>query len=192
MKKRKLADLMRSLPTPDDLKYLSSDEFKHLPDRAAAILLAATMEALLEATVLDALPNGSPDVHKALLSEAGAMGSFAAKIDLALALNVISVDCQKDFHIIRKIRNVFAHARTEVSFATPEISEACAKLTSRMPLGMLFGGWLNVDPIPRYPAWSTGPRRMQALWPRPSRLAAFTLGRAISRGPAGEHLGVRR
>jgi len=59
----------------------------------------------------------------------GNISNFAVKIKLAYALGVIETIVRKELTLIKNIRNVFAHTKADISFATPAIIKACAELT---------------------------------------------------------------
>lgn len=72
---------------------------------------------------------------------------------MAYALDLISAETKNDLDYIRHVRNAFAHARTEVSFDTPEIGNECRKLglkdyideriLGRLPDGSEIGSLTN-------------------------------------------------
>lgn len=137
-KKRSIHDLTRDPPTQKDIEYLNTQEFRSLPDRAAGIVLAAILEAILEATILTFLPNGSAEAQEGLFKENGPLGTFFGKIQLAFAMNLVTAVGKADLDTIRRIRNAFAHARTDVRFETEEIAIECAKLQSLLTPKGLF------------------------------------------------------
>lgn len=62
-----------------------------------------------------------------LLSESRPLGSFSARITLAYCLGLVSAKSSRTLHLIRKIRNEFAHG-TDTSFGTPSIAARCREL----------------------------------------------------------------
>lgn len=76
-------------------------------DRAAAILAFATIDALLE-NLLRAgmLPESPKDIFKG----SGPLATVSAKIKMAFSFGLISKNEHQDLHLLRKIRNDFAHA----------------------------------------------------------------------------------
>lgn len=84
-------------------------EFKQESDRAAVILVAALIDEKLTSLLkskLVALPTANDD-----LFEGGnaPISTFSSKIDLSFRLGLISSKFSRDIHLIRKIRNSFAH-----------------------------------------------------------------------------------
>jgi hypothetical protein len=63
----------------------------------------------------------------------GPLRSFAAKIDVAYAFELIDDELYDDLTIIRDIRNGFAHSVTETDFGSSEIVELVQKFKRRDP-----------------------------------------------------------
>ena len=89
-------------------------EFKNESDRAAVILGAAQLDnflrKLLEGHLLPAT-GGSDE----LLEGDSPLSTFSARINICYRLGLISADFAKLLHIVRKIRNSFAHEVSGVS-----------------------------------------------------------------------------
>jgi DNA-binding MltR family transcriptional regulator len=64
------------------------------------------------------------------------LSSFAAKIEMALTLGVISEDFYYQLHALRKVRNAFAHQIEALTFDHPEIRKAMRVAHSRLPVRM--------------------------------------------------------
>lgn len=95
---------------------------RHRTDRGAAILMAANLEYHLQIAIERKLSENERDI---LFDDDT---TFAKKIQMGRNLGLFGPQTNQSLTIIRKIRNVFAHARVPVSFATPEINDACAIL----------------------------------------------------------------
>ena len=90
-------------------------------DRACAIVSGAMLEAQLEKLLLKNLIEKPPNE---LFSTYGPLSTFAAKIDMATAMGLISKSERSDLHRIRKIRNIFAHSLDEgLGFKTSSIQD---------------------------------------------------------------------
>lgn len=76
-------------------------------DRAAGILGAALLDQFLEHLFRARLAVETPE---SVFAFRGPLGDFAARIDLAFALGWFDADTQSDLHVIRGIRNSFAHS----------------------------------------------------------------------------------
>lgn len=97
-------------------------------DRAAAITLAAGVDQDLE-ILLRKFFVDEPNVVDKLMKGLAPLATFAARIESAYALGLISESERRNLNLIRKIRNDFAHqANLEVSFETPGIKERCLEL----------------------------------------------------------------
>lgn len=94
-------------------------------DRAVAILLSAELDELLRRIIERKLVPHNKQIFKDvskndLLSSYGAIGTFAARIDLGYRLGLLDSFVAHDLHIIRKIRNMFAHEPHGLNFEQPE------------------------------------------------------------------------
>lgn len=84
--------------------------------RASAILAAAMLEQALEALLrgrLVPIPTQTDPLFDAAYAP---LSSFSSKIDLCFRLGLISGPLTRDLHLIRKIRNDFAHNVTGCTF----------------------------------------------------------------------------
>lgn len=78
------------------------------PDRATAILAAAWLdELLLEALRAHLLPPMSPKLD--ILDQNGPLGTFSSRIEAANRLGLIDAQFARALHLVRRIRNDFAH-----------------------------------------------------------------------------------
>ena len=88
-------------------------------ERGMAVLVGAELDRALELVLCAYLPPGK--ARKELFSGgAPPLGTFSSKIYPCRALHLISDEEYALLHVIRKIRNEFAH-NPSVSFATPNI-----------------------------------------------------------------------
>ena len=65
---------------------------------------------------------------KRLFRPEGPLGSFSARIDLAYALGLIGKKAARDLHLIRKIRNDFAHDPKTIMFDDDRVAKRCSEL----------------------------------------------------------------
>jgi hypothetical protein len=88
-------------------------------DRSAAILAGAYLEDRLMATIQARLvSHPQPEQPKRRLS-------FLEKIDFALSLGIYEERIAQILHVVRKIRNEFAHNLDPITFDSPEIVLLC-------------------------------------------------------------------
>jgi DNA-binding MltR family transcriptional regulator len=101
----------------------------HESDRGSVLMAAAFIEdkltCLLESYFIE-----NKKVCKQLLKGNGALATFSSKIDLTFLLGLISKNIFNDLHILRKIRNDFAHTASNISFETPSIRDRTKALST--------------------------------------------------------------
>lgn len=96
-------------------------------DRGAALMAASYLEELLEKLLIKFFINDNGLTNK-LLNGYGGLSSFSSKIDLAFLLGLISKKTQNNLHLIRKIRNEFAHSADFIGFSKSSINNRCNEL----------------------------------------------------------------
>ena len=96
-------------------------------DRGVALVSAAylseELRMLLEKMFID-----SPKTVSALFESNGPLATFSSRIDLAFATGLLSQESHRLFHLIRRIRNDFAHQHQDMSFADEAITARCREL----------------------------------------------------------------
>ena len=103
-------------------------------DRACAVLGAAILDAKLNHLFQLRLRGEQGE----LLPSARALGSFSTKITLAYALGWMDAAARSEFHIIRRIRNLFAHSFDHnLSFSAPAVHDLCQNL--QIPVAVMSG-----------------------------------------------------
>ena len=96
-------------------------------DRAAAILAGAYLEDRLLATIKTRLVSDGKAL-KRFFTGIGPLVTFSAKIDLSYLLGIFDPKTTEILHIVRSIRNEFAHNLSPISFSTPVIAKLCNRL----------------------------------------------------------------
>jgi hypothetical protein len=91
-------------------------EFSKETPRAAVILSVAMLEQALETLLKIKLVPISTTEDKLFDGPYAPIASFSAKIDLAYRIGLISLNLCRDLHLIRQIRNDFAHDISNCSF----------------------------------------------------------------------------
>ena len=81
------------------------------------------LEALLRASFLN-----DPQVMERLLGVDRPLGTFSSRIDVAYCLGLITPDERKELHLMRNIRNHFAHQRRKTTFSEAPVSDLCRNL----------------------------------------------------------------
>ena len=106
------------------------EEINDQSDRGAAIVGAAWVEESISAAI-ESFLHSAPNAWQRLFGGNGPLGTLSAKIDLSRLLGLITDTIRSDLHIIREVRNEFAHqiahktTHTKLSFSTPHIKDKC-------------------------------------------------------------------
>lgn len=100
-------------------------------DRGVVIILGSFIEDALLDRILEAFPPMSAARRKNLVRSGGPLNSFSARVNLGLALGVLTDEDAAMLDVIKAMRNACAHSRHDISFTTPELRSA---------LLLLFGG----------------------------------------------------
>lgn len=93
-----------------------------------ALIGAAIADQQLQDALLTKMRSLSRKLTDSIFSGYGPLSSFAAKIDLAFAFELIDEPTHERLTAARKIRNSFAHSDKFLTFDSPEISSALNKL----------------------------------------------------------------
>src|SRR6266704_5269978 len=111
----------------DELKK-SLHGLQKLSLRGASLNLAAYVEEVTRSLLRQYFVNQRKLAQK-LLEDTGALSTFSARIDTAYALGLIADSERRNLHLVRQIRNEFAHNfNFDLSFETPEIRGLCLAL----------------------------------------------------------------
>lgn len=105
------------------------DEINAGTDRSVAIVWGAMVEDALQRSVIRAIGHLSELEQEKLFSPKGRLSNFARVIDESLSLKSISEEQASDLHLIREIRNAFAHGILDLSFYTREVVDICSYLS---------------------------------------------------------------
>jgi len=96
-------------------------------DRGCAIIGTAFLDLQLRAALEHEMRNDR-DLINALFNGGGALQSFANRIHIAYAFKTIGGAAYNDLHIMRQIRNAFAHSAEQLSFHDKNVSQLCDQL----------------------------------------------------------------
>jgi len=97
-------------------------------DRGCVLMAAAYIDVQLD-ILLRKIFVADENVAEALLGTSKPLGTFSARIDVAFLLALLSESERRDLHLIRKIRNDFAHEPSPLTFDAPHIANRCRELT---------------------------------------------------------------
>lgn len=102
-------------------------EFKEESDRAAVVLGAAKLDSLL-AQILDRFLLPSLSSNDELLEGDSPLATFSSRINVCYRLGLITSDFAKSLHLVRRIRNAFAHETSGCSLTTGSHSDRLKSL----------------------------------------------------------------
>jgi hypothetical protein len=106
------------------------EELSTQTDRGAAIIAAAVLDEVLELLLIARFIELSGERRDALFNKIGApLSSFSAKIEIAHAVGVLGNDGRLALHLVRDIRNAFAHRVEQITFDHPDVA---SKLSARI------------------------------------------------------------
>ena len=115
-----------NLPGEDEFNDFL-DEFQRETARAAAVLGAAYLDALLQQLLTASFVDDANKIEALFNDGFGPLGSFRAKILAAYASGLLTAPDARDLHLIRKIRNDFAHGLHGLSFDDQSIANRCSE-----------------------------------------------------------------
>lgn len=119
------------------------DQFKEESDRAAIILGASKLDYLLYAICNNFLiPNYSRSDD--LFDGDSPLSTFSAKINLCYRLGIIDSQFAKALHLIRKIRNDFAHETSNAKMGSSPHSDRIRELTVLISNSEMFEDVKNI------------------------------------------------
>ncbi|MCC7699044.1 hypothetical protein [Janthinobacterium sp. EB271-G4-7A] len=103
-------------------------------DRGSALMAAAFLDdrikSLLAARLVD-----DKKLGRRVFEFNGPLGTFSSRIDFSYLLGLLPKNANRDLHLLRSIRNKFAHIAAPIGFDHPEIKPLCDSL--------VFHGVLN-------------------------------------------------
>lgn len=105
-----------------------SKQLRMESERGSAIVGAAFIEEELEKLLKAFLIAPAEKNDELFKSSYSPLGSFSAKIDVAYRTGLISPKVRKSFHIIRDLRNDFAHLSLQINFETQSVRDRIRNL----------------------------------------------------------------
>ena len=78
----------------------------HEPDRSSAILALAAIDVALEELLKAFLIENTPE---SIFKGNSPLATLSARIDMSFSMGLISPNEKRDLHLMRKVRNKFAH-----------------------------------------------------------------------------------
>jgi DNA-binding MltR family transcriptional regulator len=111
-----------------DLFNKLEQEFEKESDRAAVILAASFLDDLLRSALIGRLTSNHSTKDSLFDGANAPLSSFSSRIDMAFRLGIISDKFARDLHIIRRLRNDFAHNVTGCTFDNPPVKSRVEEL----------------------------------------------------------------
>lgn len=96
----------------------------------SVLIMAQQLDNLLKHILTEAMQPFDKENWKALFGGTGPLAVFASKIRIAYGFGLLTKEGHADAHLVRQIRNKFAHAEERISFESDEIKELTDKLSS--------------------------------------------------------------
>lgn len=124
---------------PDTVEEIDRQE-----DRAAAIIAGAYLEDFVADAIKTRLLSDEQVIND-FFNGMGPLATFSAKIEMAYLLNVTTKECRQVMHIVRKVRNEFAHNLSPVTFETPRIKDMCRHLVSPEHVEQFMENQLTIE-----------------------------------------------
>lgn len=117
-------------------------------DRGAAILAASYFEEWLRERIMSKFVDLSGEMESRIFDGYGPLSTFAAKIDIAYALQLYDDRTRVGLHTVRKIRNIFAHSPVPLQFDDRKVAELCRTLapeqvTDRQDLRLRYMSYIS-------------------------------------------------
>jgi DNA-binding MltR family transcriptional regulator len=117
--------------------------FTRQADRGTALIATAWVDDCLKACVR-AFFRPDNRVANDMLQPEGALGTFASRIKLAYLLDIIDPTAYRDLELLRRIRNEFAHRRSDLRFSSAPIKDRCREFHAIKACKL--GGWPLTSP----------------------------------------------
>lgn len=100
--------------------------YENESDRSAAILASSFLDNCLEQFLTERLADHS--IKERMFKGYGPLATFSARSDIALLVGLLPEHIYRDLAIIRKIRNLFAHAAEPLTFDDTKVRDLANNL----------------------------------------------------------------
>jgi len=122
------------------------EEFKDESDRACVILAASLLDnalfSLLQARLAPCSTNSDP-----LFDSANApLSTFSSRIEISYRLGLLSARFCRDLHLVRRIRNDFAHNITGCNFEESSVRDRIQALANSSRYASTDESWREICP----------------------------------------------
>jgi DNA-binding MltR family transcriptional regulator len=151
--KNPLRELSRHLPTRPEINKIM-DRLIEQDDLHIAITAVSIIEAHLEKLIITRLRRNDKDFINRLFANRGPLSDFNSKILIAEAFGLLTRPLADELHVMRTIRNSFAHAKMPLSFDMQPVESE----VRRLKLVTSIGGGPIPGPIAQSLAARIAPR----------------------------------
>jgi DNA-binding MltR family transcriptional regulator len=110
-----LRRLSRRFPARPEIDKIMND-LRDKDDLHIAIIAVSILEATLEQLIATRLHKGDKEFLNRLFQNRGPLSDFNSKILIAEAFGIVTGPLANELHVMRDIRNVFAHSKIPLSF----------------------------------------------------------------------------
>jgi DNA-binding MltR family transcriptional regulator len=126
-KRDALRELSRRLPAPREVEKIF-DGLRNKDDLHTGIIAASIVEATLERLIVTRLKRADKAFLNRMFQNMGPLSDFNSKILIGEAFGILTRPLADELHVMRAIRNAFAHAKMHVSFSDEPISQEVDRL----------------------------------------------------------------
>ena len=119
------------------------DMFREESDRGAAVLAGSFVENYLGTYLKNRQVDAS--LSNKIFSATGALSTFEQRIDFAQAFGFLPKHVCRELHLVRKIRNHFAHYPKSASFKEAPISDWASALSTSQSVKSRLGNNFKLD-----------------------------------------------
>jgi DNA-binding MltR family transcriptional regulator len=134
MAKNALRELSRQIPSPPEIKKIISNLLDR-DDLNIAITAVSIVEAHLEKLIVSRLHRSDKDFTNRLFENRGPLSDLNSKILIAEAFGLLTRPLADELHVIRAIRNAFAHAKMTLTFDMQPVESEVRKLRLLTSMG---------------------------------------------------------
>ncbi len=134
MAKNALRELSRHLPTSPEIKKIIRTLIEK-DDLHVAIIAVSIVEAHLEKLIVSRLHRADKDFINRLFENRGPLSDFNSKILISEAFGLLTRPLADELHVMRTIRNSFAHAKMPLSFELQQVESEVRKLKLLTTIG---------------------------------------------------------
>jgi DNA-binding MltR family transcriptional regulator len=119
---------------PIDFRWMDKQnrlgaKYENESDRAVALLAASFLEEQIKEALLSIFVEDK-QVIDPLVSGYGPLSTFRAYIDIVYALGHIPKELHTELHLVKRIRNHFAHHPDVTDFNTQKVKDWCRELST--------------------------------------------------------------